>query len=180
MPRRQLGYRPLPIGIERIEPGHPQQNGRHERMHLTLKRETAKPAALNFLLQQARPDDFIEIFNKRNVLTALAMKCPAEVHQPSLRPYKGWPDIDYPFHDKAIVVTRCGRICLGREKISMVFAGQAVASRRFTMISGCLAFGIMIWDTSIWIRACWNRLKIRSAQSCRPCRNLPGHFFPPN
>ena len=45
------------------------------------------------------------------------MKCPAEVYQPSLRPYTGLPDIDYPFHDKTIVVTRCGRICLGNKKI---------------------------------------------------------------
>ena len=56
------------------------------------------------------------------------MKCPAEVYQPSPRPYQGLPDIDYPFHDKTIVVTRCGRICLGNKKInfSQVFAGQAV------------------------------------------------------
>jgi putative transposase len=53
----------LGIGIERIEPGHPQQNGRHERMHLTLKKETTKPAGSNFLQQQVRLDDFIENFN---------------------------------------------------------------------------------------------------------------------
>jgi transposase InsO family protein len=46
----------LGIGIERIQPGHPQQNGRHERMHLTLKKEATKPAAANFLQQQARFD----------------------------------------------------------------------------------------------------------------------------
>src|SRR5207248_11593400 len=39
----------LGIGIERIQPGHPQQNGRHERMHLTLKKEATKPAATTFL-----------------------------------------------------------------------------------------------------------------------------------
>jgi putative transposase len=49
----------LGIGIERIKPGHPQQNGRHERMHLTLKKEATKPAASNFLQQQARFDKFI-------------------------------------------------------------------------------------------------------------------------
>src|SRR6202166_2250535 len=56
------------------------------------------------------------------------MKCPAEVYQPATRVYKGLPDIDYPFHDKVIVVTNCGRICLGHKKInfSQVFAGQAV------------------------------------------------------
>ena len=44
------------------------------------------------------------------------------------RLYQGLPDIDYPLHDKTIVVTRCGRICLGKKKInfSTVFAGQAV------------------------------------------------------
>jgi hypothetical protein len=55
-------------------------------------------------------------------------KRPAELYQPSTRPYKGLPDIDYLFHDRIIVVTRCGRICLGSKKInfSTVFAGQAV------------------------------------------------------
>ena len=118
----------LGIGIERIQPGHPQQNGRHEPMHLTLKKETTKPAAANFLQQQARFDDFIEVFNQERPHQALDMKCPAEVYRPSTRVYQGLPDIDYPFHDKVIVVTNCGRICLGRKKInfSTVFAGQAV------------------------------------------------------
>src|SRR6266581_4504464 len=118
----------LGIGIERIKPGHPQQNGRHERMHLTLKREATKPAASNFLQQQARFDKFIEVFNNERPHEALDMKCPAEVYPPSQRVYTGLPDIDYPLHDKTIVVTRCGRICLGKKKInfSTVFAGQAV------------------------------------------------------
>ena len=118
----------LGIGIERIKPGAPQQNGRHERMHLTLKKEATKPAEANFLQQQARFDRFIEIFNNQRPHEALQMKCPAEIYQPSSRPYTGLPDIDYPFHDKTIVVTRCGRICLGSKKtnLSQVFAGQAV------------------------------------------------------
>jgi putative transposase len=118
----------LAIQIERIKPGHPEQNGRHERMHLTLKKEATKPAAANFLQQQARFDKFIDIFNHQRPHEALDMKCPAEVYQPSSRPYTGLQDIDYPLHDKTIVVTRCGRICLGNKKInfSQVFAGQAV------------------------------------------------------
>src|SRR6516162_2032919 len=118
----------LGIGIERIKPGHPQQNGRHERMHLTLKKEATKPAVANFLQQQARFDKFIEVFNNERPHEALGMKCPADVYQASPRPYQGLPDIDYPFHDRTIVVTHCGRICLGKKKInfSTVFAGQAV------------------------------------------------------
>jgi putative transposase len=118
----------LGIGIERIQPGAPQQNGRHERMHLTLKKEATQPAAANFLQQQARFDQFIDLFNHEPPHEGRDMKCPAEVYQPSPRPYTGLPDIDYPFPDTTIVVTRCGRICLGNKKInfSQVFAGQAV------------------------------------------------------
>jgi len=46
----------LGIDIERIKPGNPRQNGRHERMHLTLKQEATKPASKNFLQQQASFD----------------------------------------------------------------------------------------------------------------------------
>ena len=49
----------LGIGIERIKPGHPQQNGRHERMHLTLKKEATRPPGMNSLQQQARFDAFV-------------------------------------------------------------------------------------------------------------------------
>src|SRR6202166_3991195 len=122
----------LGIGIERIKPGHPQQNGRHERMHLTLKKEATKTPAQNFLQQQARFDKFIEVFNQQRPHEALDMKCPAEVYQPSPRPYQGLPNLDYPFHDKVIVVTNCGRICLGNKKInfSTVFPGQAVGIKK--------------------------------------------------
>ena len=96
-------------------------------MHLTLKKEATKPAARNFL-QQARFDKFIEVFNNERPHEALDMKCPAEAYQPFARPYTGLPDIDYPLQDKTIVVTRCGRICLGKKKInfSQVFASPAV------------------------------------------------------
>jgi putative transposase len=121
----------LGISIERIKPGHPQQNGRHERMHLTLKKEATKPSGLNFLQQQEKFDTFIEVFNKERPHEALDMKCPAEVCQPSQRLYHGLPSVDYPFHDKVITVTNCGRICMGHKKInfSTVFAGQTVGLR---------------------------------------------------
>jgi transposase InsO family protein len=54
----------LGIQIERIKPGHPQQNGRHERMHLTLKKDATKPAAPNVLQQQARFDAFMAQYNR--------------------------------------------------------------------------------------------------------------------
>jgi putative transposase len=53
-----------PERIERIRPEHHQQNGRHKRIHLTLKRKATKPAGLHFLQQPAQFEDFIDIFNK--------------------------------------------------------------------------------------------------------------------
>ena len=61
----------LGIAIERIKPGCPQENGRHERMHLTLKLETTKPAGANFLQQQARFDDFIDSYNPASLHPSL-------------------------------------------------------------------------------------------------------------
>jgi transposase InsO family protein len=121
----------LGIAIERIRPGHPQQNGRHERMHLTLKQQATRPAADNFLQQQAKFDAFLEEFNHERPHEALAMKCPAEVYSPSPRPYQGLAEPHYPFHDRTVVVTSCGRICLHRKKINLSksLAGQAVGIR---------------------------------------------------
>ena len=72
----------LGIHIERIKPGHPEQNGRHERMHLTLKKEATKPAAQNFLQQQAKFDDFMDCYNHERPHQALDMKYPAELYRP--------------------------------------------------------------------------------------------------
>jgi transposase InsO family protein len=129
----------LGISIERIQPGHPQQNGRHERMHLTLKKEATRPAGANIFQQQAKFDSFIEEFNNERPHEALDMKCPAEVYTPSLRPYQGIPEPDYPFHDQTIIVTNCGRLCLHRKKINLStsLAGQAV--------------GIKEVDDGIWL-----------------------------
>lgn len=118
----------LGIKIERIKPGNPQQNGRHERMHLTLKKQTTKPAGQNILQQQAKFDDFIEEFNNERPHEGLDMKCPGEIYQPSQRIYKGLPPVEYPMHDRTIVITNCGRICMGKTKVhfSQVFSGQQV------------------------------------------------------
>ena len=121
----------LRLGIERIKPGNPQQNGRHERMHLTLKKEATKPPGKNFLQQQAKFDVFIQDYNQERPHQALNMRYPAELYTPSPRPYTGLPELHYPFHDMTITVTQCGRLCFGRRKINLsgVFAGQNVGVR---------------------------------------------------
>ncbi len=122
----------LGIGIERIKPGNPQQNGRHERMHLTLKKATTKPPGMNMLQQQDKFEDFIREYNYERPHQALDMKRPADIYQPSSRIYEGLPDLSYPFHDKTVTITNCGRICIEGKKIhfSTVFAGQDVGLRQ--------------------------------------------------
>ena len=83
----------LGIAIERIKPGNPQQNGRHERMHLTLKLETTRPAAASFLEQQAKFDAFVDCFNTERPHQALGMRSPAQLYRPSTRPYRGLPNV---------------------------------------------------------------------------------------
>lgn len=116
----------LGIALERIRPGHPQENGRHERMHLTLKKEATRPPGRNILQQQMRFDAFVSEFNEERPHEALSMKVPAELYTTSPRLYQGLPDIDYPFHDRDAIVTNCGRLCIHRKKIniSTVLAGQ--------------------------------------------------------
>lgn len=66
--------------------------------------------------------------NKPTLARSLGMKSTTEVYQPSPRPYQELPGYRLSLHDKIIVVTNCGRICLGRTKINLstVFAGQAI------------------------------------------------------
>jgi putative transposase len=122
----------LGIRLERIKPGHPEQNGRHERMHLTLKQQATKPASSNLLQQQARFDAFQRQYNEDRPHQALAMQVPAAVYVSSDRPYQGLGELDYPLHDWASTVTHCGRICFKRRKVnlSQVFAGQLVGVRQ--------------------------------------------------
>jgi hypothetical protein len=77
----------LKLGIvpERIEPGHPEQNGRHERMHRTLKQETAAPPKASLSLQQRAFNVFREEFNHERPHEALALETPASIYEPSPR-----------------------------------------------------------------------------------------------
>jgi len=129
--RLSIWWLRLGINIERIKPGHPEQNGRHERMHLTLKNEATKPASYNFLQQQGRFDEFIEGYNNERPHQALNGMYPGEVYTPSAREYFRPEVPEYPFHDRTILVTQCGRICMGRRKINLstVFGGQHIGIR---------------------------------------------------
>ena len=78
-----LGWTKLGIVHERIQPGHPQQNGRHERMHRTLKEDTAKPPARTVIAQQKKFDRFRLLFNHERPHEALANETPGSLYQRS-------------------------------------------------------------------------------------------------
>jgi transposase InsO family protein len=87
----RLSVRLIKTGIipERIEPGKPQQNGRHERFHLTLKCDTANPPAANRRSQQRRFDAFRKIYNEERPHEALGQTPPARHYTTSFRRYSG-------------------------------------------------------------------------------------------
>lgn len=80
----ELGIRP-----ERIRPGRPDQNGRHERMHRTLKAEAVRPVQASLAAQQCRFDTFLQEYNTERSHESLGRRIPASCYEPSSRPYPG-------------------------------------------------------------------------------------------
>lgn len=102
----RLGIRP-----ELIQPAHPEQNGRHERMHRTLKAETTRPPAANASAQQRLFDSFRNEFNAERPHETLEQKPPAQLYQPSPRPFPNrLPQPEYPGHFEVRRVSRNGGI----------------------------------------------------------------------
>lgn len=80
----------LELGIEPVysDPASPQQNGRHERMHLDLKGEATRPAGFNLRTQQRKLNQFVNEYNYERPHAALDLETPGSVHEYSPRPYK--------------------------------------------------------------------------------------------
>lgn len=116
----RLGIRPV-----RTQPASPQQNGRHERMHRTLKAEATKPPAKNHGRQQRIFDRFKTVYNRDRPHGALGMKRPAEVYVSSPRPLPGrLPPIEYPATAEVRLVSSAGGI---RWRSQQVFVSQAIS-----------------------------------------------------
>jgi transposase InsO family protein len=129
----------LGIELERIEPGHPEQNGRHERMHRVLKAETARPPAADAASQQQRFDRFRREYNTQRPHEALAQKTPAELYQPSLRSYpRRMPKPEYPGHFEVRSVRRGGAI---KWRGSDVFLSEVLYGERV---------GLEEYDDGLW------------------------------
>jgi transposase InsO family protein len=109
----------LKLGIrhERIDPGHPEQNGRHERMHRDLKVETASPPATSLAAQQRRFDQFRARFNQERPHEALEQRTPHEFYEVSSRrlPEPWWgKDFDYDMEAETPRVSKAGHILTHR------------------------------------------------------------------
>ncbi len=142
----RLGIRP-----ERIQPGRPEQNGRHERMHSTLKSETAKPPRASFRAQQRAFDKFLKEYNEIRPHEALGQEVPASRYRPSLRPYpRQLPQFDYPEHFYVAQIYPNGLLsfkstqwyiscCLGSERVGL----EEVDDERWKVYFGTIALGIL-------------------------------------
>lgn len=116
--RLSLWWIRLGINVERIVPGHPEQNGAHERMHRTLKAQTTRPPESTLKRQQVRFDRFIDEYNNERPHEALGQKRPATLYTPSPRPYpESLPPIEYPGHLEIRKVDDRGAIRWKNEKL---------------------------------------------------------------
>jgi hypothetical protein len=133
-PLSRLGAWLVKLGIrpEYIAPGKPQQNGRHERMHLTLKQETAMPPAATVKAQQRRFDEFRREFNDERPHEALDQTPPSSRYVRSLRPFPSKiPDVTYPSWFETRTVCDRGSIHWRNQKL---FVSEALVGERVGLV----------------------------------------------
>lgn len=124
-----MSVRLMQLGIQPVftRPGHPQDNGAHERMHLDLKRSTTRPPEANMHNQQERFDRFRQIFNEERPHEALELDRPAHRHRRSPRSMpRKIPHTDYPLHFAKRLVSSSGTFKWRNETI---FIGQPLAGQ---------------------------------------------------
>ena len=150
---------------ERITPGEPQENGRHERMHLTLKQDTLMFPAKNLKEQLKKLEDFVEIFNFERPHDALEGKTPADIYQPFKRTWDGKlrsPEYDQEFDVRQVVT---GQIKLQGERIyiSRALDGERVGLKEaedgLEVYYGALLLGLIKKDRLV------NLVKARKNQN---------------
>ncbi len=142
----RLSVRLIKAGVapEHIAPGKPQQNGRHERMHRTLKAETAAPPAANLRQQQRRFDAFCRLFNQERPHEALGQTPPAMHYAASPRSYTGrLREPDYPDAWQVRRVRHNGEIKWRGEQffLSEALTGEPIALQPLDDDSWLLHFG---------------------------------------
>lgn len=156
----RLGIRP-----ERIEPGQPQQNGRHERMHRTLKAETTRPTASSWHQQQQRFDWFRDVFNTQRPHEALGQLTPASYYTGSPRPYPArLPALEYAAGIDVRRVNAMGQFAWHTHRVflSQCLIGQDIGiepgdDRRWRVRFGSLILGHFDLETKTFKpHVCWS------------------------
>lgn len=149
----QLSIWWIRLGIlpDRILPGHPEQNGRHERMHRTLKQQTASPPKATWRAQQRAFDAFRQEYNEERPHEALGQRPPSSCYQPSSRPYPA--QLPEPQYARDMIIRRVrtnGEIRWKRDKVyvSEALRGELVGiqqedDRFFTVQFGPLRVGLL-------------------------------------
>ena len=120
----------LGIALERIAPGHPEQNGSHEQFHAVLKAGTTRPPAATACGQQRRFDAFRRVYNEQRPHQALGGRVPADLYRPSPRPLpQRLPAIEYPLHWEVRWVASNGDIAWRSRRlfVSAALAEQPLA-----------------------------------------------------
>ena len=138
----------IKLGIipERIRPGHPEENGRHERMHRTLKEATASPPRSSLRTQQKSFDEFIEEYNEVRPHEALGQNPPASFYRPSNRSY---PErVEEPEYASGVATRRVrtnGEIKWKGHKIflSQALVGEPVGFQQISERTWAIYFGLL-------------------------------------
>ncbi|HVC08914.1 MAG TPA: IS481 family transposase [Elusimicrobiota bacterium] len=136
----------LGIAPERIRPGHPEENGAHERMHLTLKQETASPPKESAPAQQEAFDRFRKEYNEERPHESLGMRTPQEAYRLSERPFPNrLPDMEYPAEATVRKVRSDGCIAWRGRMIylGMMLGGEAVGFTEIEDGNWLICFGTL-------------------------------------
>ncbi len=142
-----------------IDPGKPQQNGRHERMHLTLKKEGIKASALTLDEQRMKLEDFINYYNFIRPHEAIGQQSPGSIYHPSLRKWNGrLQSPEYPTDYKVGKVRSCGKMSFGTKEvyIGRVLANELIGMKtneegQLTAYFGPIKLGVLTKDYTLEI-----------------------------
>lgn len=150
----------LGIRVEFIDPGHPEQNGCHERMHRTLKAETSCPPERNARMQQKRFDSWRMEFNYERPHEALEMLCPGDLYEPSPNRYpRRIKDFSYPAYFEVRRVREAGQIVwdqhprfIGRAFHGILVGLEPVDGDYWRVYAGDLVLGTLKFGGSEGLR----------------------------
>jgi transposase InsO family protein len=138
-----LGIRP-----ERTQPAHPEQNGRHERMHRVMKAEATRPASPHLMHQQERLDEFRRIYNEERPHEALEQKTPASLYEKSPRSLAEAQRLSdsYPMHDYTRLVSGSGTITISGKAIFLATALRGLTVGLRDLGEGVFLIGLGPFD----------------------------------